>query len=104
MTSPASPTKSTTTVGEELFLVHLRRTQGQAQTEDRDLPPELEEVRKRTRANSIGEELWQVHLKRSRGYDEDEAQSPNNENHFKVLANDTTSGKRYNLRSKTPKK
>lgn len=95
-----------TTVGEELFLVHLRRCEGQAQWEDRDLPPELlqEEGRKR-RADSIGEELWQVHLKRSRGCDDSDvapAEHLTCENHHKATS--TTISGRYNLRSKTPKK
>lgn len=97
-------TKANTTVGEELFLVHLRRCDGKSQLEDRDLPPELTEGRKR-RADSIGEELWQVHLKRSRGVDDDidvagpeQVVPEDGANHRKAQG-------RYNLRSRmTPTK
>ena len=92
-----------TTIGEELFLVHLRRIEGQAADEEqRDIPPELREARKRS-ASLIGEELWQVHLKRSRGDDDlDVPSSPGtNENHLDT--NNTIMG-RYNLRRRTPKK
>ncbi|CAJ1953878.1 unnamed protein product [Cylindrotheca closterium] len=93
-----------TTVGEELFLVHLRRNEGQeAAEEQRDILPELREARKRS-ASLIGEELWQVHLKRSRGeVDLDLPSSPlQNENHDDT--NNTMVVGRYNLRRRTPKK
>lgn len=101
----------TATVGEELFLVHLRRAEGQAAAEDEhssssDTPPplELEEGRKR-RASSIGDELWQVHLKRSRG-EEDHDLAPSLVPDHENIDKDTNSSSagRYNLRSRTPKK
>mmetsp|Transcript_16874 Transcript_16874/g.41097 ORF Transcript_16874/g.41097 Transcript_16874/m.41097 type:complete len:98 (+) Transcript_16874:248-541(+) len=94
-----------TTIGEELFLVHLRRNERSQETageeEHGDTPAELKEGRKR--ASSIGEELWQVHLKRSRGDEDHDVASAHipDENHKDT--NNTTVG-RYNLRSRTPKK
>lgn len=49
------------TVGEELFLVHLKRKAPKDEEEDYDEEPPIERKRK----SSIGEELYQVHLKRS---------------------------------------
>ena len=46
------------TVGEELWLIHLKRHT--PTLEDYDVP-------KRKRAKSIGQELYQIHLKRSQG-------------------------------------
>lgn len=52
-----------TTVGEELWRVHLRRQTGiTTSEEDFDRSP-------RKRAQSVGEELWEIHVKRSRGVD-----------------------------------
>ena len=97
--------KTNTTIGEELFLVHLRRCEGKSQLEDRDLPPELVEGRKR-RADSIGEELWQVHLKRSRGVDVDDVDVAGPEQVvLEDPANHRKAPGRYNLRSRmTPTK
>jgi hypothetical protein len=52
-----------TTVGEELWNVHLRRQNAVETTEeDFDHSP-------RKRAHSVGEELWGIHVKRSGGID-----------------------------------
>jgi len=48
------------TVGEELYLVYLKRSQGQEDEE------QVEPIRRR-RKISIGEELYSVHLRRSQG-------------------------------------
>jgi hypothetical protein len=55
-------------LGEELYLVHLRRVAG--------VTPDEEDFDRgtftpRKRAHSLGEELWGVHLKRSRGLEGD---------------------------------
>lgn len=50
------------TVGEELYLVYLKRSQGQEEEEEEEVEP----IRRR-RKISIGEELYSVHLKRSQG-------------------------------------
>lgn len=56
-------------IGEELFLVHLKRKSPEDDEEDHD--EEEKHVRRRV-GKSIGEELYQIHLKRSRqGCDKD---------------------------------
>lgn len=55
--------KPTSTPGEELYLIHLRRLR--EEEDDHDHLP-----RKR-RACSAGEELWEVHRRRSVGMEED---------------------------------
>jgi hypothetical protein len=66
MTESAISTKDKHTVGEELFLVHLKRCrEEELEQQDHDIlgpsPP-------RKRSNSkVGEELWEIHLKRSQG-------------------------------------
>ena len=49
------------TIGEELWLIHLKRYH--PTPEDLDTPP----PKSRTRSKSIGEELYEVHLKRCKG-------------------------------------
>ena len=68
MSAPSSPSKRT--AGEELFLVHLRRTNSphHDHAEDED-DHDYEIPRKRSR--SIGEELFLTHLKRSEGLEPD---------------------------------
>lgn len=55
--------------GEELFLIHLKRTAGENSDDDHD------HDKPRKPKKTIGEELFEVHLKRSKGlepdYDED---------------------------------
>ena len=50
--------KDKKTIGEELWLIHLKR---------HITTPEDYDVPKRKRTKSIGEELYQIHLKRSQG-------------------------------------
>lgn len=58
------------TVGEELYLVHLRRHEGEEpRPEDFDHSGDSTPTKKRS--SSAGEELWNVHLKRSRGMEPD---------------------------------
>jgi hypothetical protein len=65
-----SNTTKAATVGEELYLVHLRRHEGEEpKAEDFD---HTQTPTKRDRGLSAGEELWQIHLKRSRGEEVDE--------------------------------
>jgi len=70
MSAPSSPSKRTP--GEELWLVHQRRTNSphhdHADDED-DHDYEVPAPRKRSR--SIGEELFLAHLKRAAGIDPD---------------------------------
>lgn len=68
MSAPSSPSKRT--AGEELFLVHLRRTNSphHDHAEDED-DHDYEIPRKRSR--SVGEELFLTHLKRSEGLEPD---------------------------------
>eukprot|EP01083_Nonionella_stella_P105901 304911_1 len=75
------------TVGEELYLVYLKRSQGQ---EDED-EEQVEPIRRR-RKISIGEELYSVHLRRSQGLALDldtselphDAEQNNQQNDYKV--------------------
>ena len=54
------------TIGEELFLVYLKRRLPEEEEEDLDVEPH-----RRVRSRSIGQELYDVHLKRSEGMGED---------------------------------
>ena len=70
--SDKSDTSCRRSVGEELYLVHLRREQGRERSED-----DFDCATPRKRAHSVGEELWDIHLKRSRGLDPDvDAEDP----------------------------
>lgn len=84
------------TAGEELYLVHLRRREGEApKAEDFDVSGT---PTKRDRGLSAGEELWQIHLKRSRGEDDDDdddKEQQANQGEVKPC--------RYNLRTRTIK-
>jgi hypothetical protein len=55
------------TVGEELFLVHLHRETPEHLLSDKDGP----ESPPRKRSRSVGEELFEIHLKRSQGLEPD---------------------------------
>lgn len=68
---------TTTTMGEELWRVHVNRhsSSGQPDTDDLDHEAESAFYHKPPSDRSIGEELWLVHCQRSRGLtpdDEDE--------------------------------
>jgi len=54
------------TIGEELFLIYLKRRLPEEEEEDHDVEPE-----RRVRSRSIGQELYEVHLKRSQGIELD---------------------------------
>lgn len=94
--------KDRPTVGEELFLVHLRRCRDEEDDHDHEEGP-----RKRS-ASTIGEELWEIHLKRSRGMegsldrDEDDVASGSSGNKKAISSpsKGETKCTRYNLRNK----
>eukprot|EP01083_Nonionella_stella_P017809 49892_1 len=87
------------TIGEELWLVHLKRYQ--ASPEDFDIVSP-----RRKRSKSIGEELYEVHLKRCHGldlgcdYDSDcngiDNYQSKKEDHVKVVGHDTSSSETPN--------
>jgi hypothetical protein len=112
--SPEGTLKNTkpSTVGEELFLVHLQRERGDDANEGAD------QHRKSDR-RTVGEELWEIHRKRSRGRKDDGTdEAPGDDGHSSDhSANDESKTKdhsgdfgdkndcanqkcRYNLRSK----
>jgi hypothetical protein len=67
MTSEETASAKPSTVGEELFLVHLHRETPEHLLTDRDGL----ESKPRKRSRSIGDELFEVHLKRSQGMEPD---------------------------------
>mmetsp|Transcript_7163 Transcript_7163/g.11329 ORF Transcript_7163/g.11329 Transcript_7163/m.11329 type:complete len:124 (-) Transcript_7163:915-1286(-) len=102
--------KNKPTVGEELFLVHLKRCRDEEEDHDHITLGRTATPRKRT-AFTVGEELWEIHVKRSRGMEEeeeDEAGSNNGSQHHEQDGKRTTATNkveeskctRYNLRSK----
>jgi hypothetical protein len=90
-------------IGEELYLVHLRRHKGEEPREE-----DYDHEAPRKRQHDIGEELWEVHVKRSRGVEPDPDREGEDEQ--KKPEEPTTPRKgsfacRYNLRSRdSPKK
>jgi hypothetical protein len=117
--------KDKPTVGEELFLVHLKRLHreeaacGDVDVEDDHDHPQTTSQRKRS-ASTVGEELWQIHCKRSHCMSEeqvDEEVEVDSDEHHKqkktvasisTKSSPTTTSKvgeefkctRYNLRRK----
>ena len=90
-------------VGEELYLVHLKRHAREEPDED-DYDHEV--PRKRT--HSAGEELWEVHLRRSQGEfeDKDEKQAETSSKgktrtSNKKLPESPQTSCRYSLRSRS---
>lgn len=73
------------TLGEELFLVHLRRQRNRIDSDD-DGWNEEEKTPERKRSKSIGEELFEVHLTRSKGL---LPQDTGEENNNKLEISDT---------------
>ena len=65
-------------IGEELFLVHLRRHEGLEPREE-----DFDHEAPRKPHHTLGEELWDVHLKRSQGmapdYDREEDYNASNQ-------------------------
>ena len=93
-TAPPKPT----TLGEELYMVHLQRHAGEVPNED-----DFDHESPRKRGHSVGEELWEVHLRRSQGLPEDLDDGAN----YEKIAKDRKKAQgespmpcRYNLRSK----
>ena len=85
------------TVGEELYLVHLRRHEGEEpKVEDFDFTTTRTPHTTRDRSLSAGEELWRIHLKRSRG---EEGEDDKDDDRRK----EETKPCRYNLRTRTRK-
>jgi hypothetical protein len=90
-------------VGEELYLVHLRRHKGEEPREE-----DYDHEAPRKRQHDVGEELWEVHVKRSRGIEPDP--DLEREDKHKKSEEPTTPRKgsfecRYHLRSRdSPKK
>ena len=86
------------TIGEELYLVHLRRRAGTETAEE-----DFDRVKPRKREHDVGEELWEVHLKRSRGREEEGDGEDAGYKKTKPTHNAVSSPPRqskYNLRSK----
>jgi hypothetical protein len=87
----------TKTVGEELYLVHLRRHEGEEpRPEDFDFenPP-------KKRSYSAGEELWNVHMKRVRGLEPDvDCEKPEGTAAHDEPPKEDTKPCRYNLRTR----
>ena len=103
--------KDKPTVGEELFLVHLKRCREEELDEHQDVDVFGTSPPLRKRSNStVGEELWEIHRRRSQGLNEDEDRDVEDPNHAATECmekKDTPSKNeatkvcaRYNLRSK----
>lgn len=67
MTSKTTEPTKPTTVGEELFMVHLHRETPEHLLADKDGPKSPP----RKRSRSVGDELFEIHLKRSQGIEPD---------------------------------
>ena len=88
--------------GEELYLVHLRRTSApDPHPEDAEDDHDYESPRKPRK--TIGEELFDVHLKRSKGMQPDYDLDPDDAINEKPVAKVAKIECRYNLRSKDKK-
>lgn len=87
---PQSKRTRANSKGEELFLIHLKRTAGEEFNEDHH------HDKSRKPKKTIGEELFEVHLKRSKGLEPDyDVNSGNVDNGA------TSEGKaHYNLRAR----
>mmetsp|Transcript_122603 Transcript_122603/g.342051 ORF Transcript_122603/g.342051 Transcript_122603/m.342051 type:complete len:118 (+) Transcript_122603:68-421(+) len=99
--SSSSSKPKAETVGEELYLVHLRRHEGEEpRPEDFDFESPHHLLNKKRGYSSAGEELWNVHMKRSRGMepdiDCDGEEKPGGEPHPK----EDIKHCRYNLRTR----
>ena len=73
-----------TTIGEELYLIHLKRRSG---NDDND-EISIEDPLPRKRSRSIGEELYEVHIKRSEGLAPDYDCGAESKNDTDFLAED----------------
>lgn len=109
--------KDKPTVGEELFLVHLKRLHREEEAEgdvdvvdDHDYLITTSGTSQRKRSGStVGEELWQIHCKRSRGmseegeYDRDDVNEVDSDEHHKqkkTVASISTSSPTTSVKSK----
>ena len=75
MTEAAIAKKDKPTVGEELFLVHLKRCREEELLEHQDVDVFHFGTSSPTRERSnstVGEELWEIHRRRSQGLNEDD--------------------------------
>ena len=91
---PPSKRPRANSKGEELFLIHLKRTAGEDSDDDHD------HDKPRKPKKTIGEELYEVHLKRSKGLEPDYDVDPGAKN--SPVGNEAMSeGKaHYNLRAR----
>ncbi|KAL3815714.1 hypothetical protein ACHAXA_004894 [Cyclostephanos tholiformis] len=103
MTPPSKRIRGNS-LGEELFLIHLRRTTApDPHPEDAEDDHDYDKPRKPKK--TIGEELFEVHLKRSKGLKPDYDFNPDAKiSHAKPAADEaeskSESNARYNLRTR----
>lgn len=91
---PPSQRPRANSKGEELFLIHLKRTAGEDSDDDHDYD------KPRKPKKTIGEELFEVHLRRSKGLEPDYDVDSSVKNSF-VGNGATSEGKaHYNLRAR----
>lgn len=102
--TPPSKRPRGNSLGEELFLIHLRRTTApDPHPEDAEDDHDYDKPRKTKK--TIGEELFEVHLKRSKGVEPDYDANPDAKISDAKPAADEAESKsernaRYNLRSR----
>ena len=70
-TTPLSKIPRANSLGEELFLIHLKRTTMTQDANPEDVEDDHDYEKPRHPKKSIGEELFEVHLKRSKGMEPD---------------------------------
>ena len=70
-TTPLSKRPRANSLGEELFLIHLKRTTMTQDANPEDVEDDHDYEKPRHPKKSIGEELFEVHLKRSKGMEPD---------------------------------
>jgi hypothetical protein len=70
-TMPLSKRLRANSLGEELFLIHLKRTTMTQYANPEDVEDDHDYEKPRHTKKSIGEELFEVHLKRSKGLEPD---------------------------------
>jgi hypothetical protein len=68
---PLSKRLRANSLGEELFLIHLKRTTLTQDANSEDVEDDHDYEKPRHPKKSIGEELFEVHLKRSKGLEPD---------------------------------
>lgn len=97
-TMPLSKRLRANSLGEELFLIHLKRTTLTQDANPEDVEDDHDYEKPRHPKKSIGEELFEVYLKRSKGlepdYDIDAKSSVSVTVESKIV-----SKSRYNLRN-----